>query len=72
MTDLQAKLERESGLCTSIAHDDAENLRRIRFILSAYEQFLPLEYSLRAFNDWLPVESLPMDFEQYCYRLSRA
>jgi hypothetical protein len=70
--DLLPKLERESGLCTSVAHDAAENLRRIRFILSAYEQSLPLEYALRNFNEWLPVENLPMDFEQYCYRLSRA
>lgn len=68
---LQAKLEREQGLCTSVAHSQAENVARVRFILSAFESFLPLERAHRTFDDWQRVDDPPMNFEDYRYRLAR-
>lgn len=70
VSDLTEKLERKIGLCTSVAHNDKENLRRIRFILSAWERGVPLEYAPRATtNDWKELRHLPTDFN-LVYRAS--
>lgn len=69
--DLQARLERDRGICTCIVESEAENARRIRFILSAYESLLSLQKASRTQDDWEPVHDLPCDFSTYRYRLSR-
>ncbi len=69
--DLQARLERERGICTNIIESEAENIRRIRFILSAYEQLLPLQYAERNSDKWESLHDLPSDFNNFKYRLAR-
>jgi hypothetical protein len=60
--DLLPKLERECGLCTSVGVSEAENMRRIRFILSAYELSLPLQYAERLEDNWQTLTDFPSDF----------
>jgi hypothetical protein len=72
--DLQAKLERPEGLCTSICKDGKENLRRMRFILDAWERGVMLEAAPRAtINQWLAVryDSPPFDFGSTVYRVAQ-
>lgn len=66
---LQEKLEREEGLCTSVAKSDEENAKRIKCILDAWLEGRAMERSPRAGGEWEAFDVLPDDFNSYRYRV---
>lgn len=77
ISSLESKIKRDSGLCTSVAHDDYENAKRIKFIVDTYLAWYfgkmhtndVMEYASRASNDWKRVNHLPNEFRLTVYRL---
>ena len=76
---LSEKIRRESGLCTSIAHDDQMNAIRAKYIIDTYiEWYLgetlgdyEMQVASRGSNEWRRVHRVPYDFGGHCYRLKK-
>ena len=71
MQTLHDKIERNSGLCTSLGHSDEENANRIRFILDTFLSGQVLERSSRAADNWEIVWHMPQEFHSYRFRTLR-
>lgn len=71
MANLAEKLERETGLATSIKNSPIENFTVIIYIMNAYLSGTPLQFSHRAEDSWENVLDLPTNFENFCYRTRR-
>lgn len=76
---LSEKIRRESGLCTSIAHDDQMNAIRAKYIIDIYIEWsfgetlgdYEMQVASRGSNEWRRVQRLPYDFGGRCYRLKK-
>jgi hypothetical protein len=78
--DLSEKIRRDSGLCTSIAHDDHMNALRAKYIIDTYIEWAfgetlgdyEMQLTTRSGNEpWRRVHRAPYDFGCYCYRLKK-
>jgi hypothetical protein len=69
--NLQKKLDRPDGLCTSVAKNDEENAARINFILNAAINDRCLQMAPRSASEWETVHGLPMNFSSFRYRTAQ-
>jgi len=68
---LLEKLQRPSGLCTSVCKNRSENADRIKAILDASLDDQLLQKASRSNDDWNDVHGLPMDFKSFRYRFQQ-
>ena len=61
---LKDKLESPKGLCISVAKSHKENAERIRFIMDAFMNDVPLQIADRTEDNWTTVLHLPSDFDK--------
>jgi hypothetical protein len=64
------KIKRSQGLCTNMMRSDAENAEVINYIIQEYLAGVALERAERLCDNWEPVSYLPMNFENYKYRVA--
>lgn len=62
------KLTLSQGLCTSVHNSDYENVSRIKLILKCFMAGIEMERASRTQDDWVRVDSLPMNFADYRFR----
>lgn len=65
---LLEKLNRPSGLCTSICRNKIQNAQIIKFIIDMSFK-TPLQQSCRSSEDWKQTRGCPLDFATYRYRV---
>ena len=77
--DFSEKIRRDSGLCTSIAHDDHMNALRAKYIIDTYIEWYygqtlgdyEMQVASRGSNEWRRIHRVPYDFGGRCYRLKK-
>lgn len=69
---LKNKLESTNGLCTSVARSDKENSEIVQYIMTAFVTGRNLQKATRTTTTWEKVDSLPVNFEDYRYRVERS
>jgi hypothetical protein len=67
--DYATKIRSMHGLCTNVCKDDRINADRMAYILRMYLAGHELQYSNRNSDSWNLCDSLPMNFEDYRYRI---
>lgn len=68
---LKKKLESTNGLCTSVARTDKENSGVVQYIMEAFVTGRKLQKANRTTTAWEKVDSLPVNFEDYKYRVEQ-
>lgn len=68
---LKEKLNRPTGLCTSIIKSHAENAERTKFILDAYVKGVSLQIADRCADNWEHLHHLPSEFASFRYRVAQ-
>ena len=69
--DDSQKLSSPNGLCTNVMKTDEENADRMVSIIRYYLQGGTMERTRRESEEWIAVESLPMNFADFRYRILR-
>lgn len=65
----EEKLRRKQGLATTVARSHEDNVAVIKVIVDAYLGNFGMERASRTRDNWEHVMGVPMDFEQYRYRI---
>ena len=68
---LLEKIQRPSGLCTSVCKNRYENADRIKAILNVALAGNLMQKASRSADDWEDVDGLPMDFKSFRYRVQQ-